>query len=103
MKIVAVGSKEMCLGMKLSGIKEVYYREEIKNMDELIERLMGREEVGIIILDDGAYLSLSWMLRRRLDTIAKPSIITVPNYGSKAVESESLSMLVKRALGFELR
>ena len=103
MKVVAVGSKEMCDGFRLAGVKELHYRESVKDIDGLVERLMAREDVGLIIMDDGAYSSLGRQLKKRIETVAKPSVVTLPNYGSRTVESESLEALVKRALGFELR
>ncbi len=103
MKTVVIGSKEICLGLGLAGVKEQYYSDAVDNMTELVERLLQREDVGIIIIDDGSYSSLNWALKKKLEVVAKPSVITVPNYGSRTVESESLSNLVKRALGFDLK
>ncbi len=103
MKTVVVGSKEICLGFRLAGIKEFVYRENVGNMSQLIEDMLKREDVGIIIMDSGSYSMLDWALKKRLETIAKPSIITVPDYGSNKMETESLDVLVKRALGFDLR
>lgn len=103
MKVVVVGSKEMCEGFKLAGVKELHYRESAGDMNVLVEGLMAREDVGLIIMDDSAYSSLGWQLKKRIELTAKPSVVTLPNYGSKSVESESLEALVKRALGFELR
>ncbi|MEM3364352.1 MAG: V-type ATP synthase subunit F [Candidatus Micrarchaeia archaeon] len=103
MKIVAVGSKEMCNGLRLAGVKECYHREDVKDMSTLIEGLLKRDDVGVIILDDGSYSMLSWALKKKIETIAKPSVVTVPDFGSKTVESESLEALVKRALGFDLK
>jgi vacuolar-type H+-ATPase subunit F/Vma7 len=103
MKIVAVGSKEMCTGLRLAGVKEFYHREDTKDMTALIENLLKREDIGIIIIDDSSYSILNWALKRKIETIAKPSIVAVPDYGSTTVESESLEALVKRALGFDLK
>ncbi|MCX8200460.1 MAG: hypothetical protein N3G76_03240 [Candidatus Micrarchaeota archaeon] len=103
MKIVAIGSKEMCTGLRLAGVKEYYHREDIKDMGTHLEGLLKREDVGIIILDDGAYSMLNWAMKKKIETVAKPSIVTVPDFGSKTVESESLEALVKRALGFDLK
>ncbi len=103
MKIVAVGSKEICIGLRLAGVKEFHHREDIKDMTGLVEGLLKREDIGIIIIDDGSFSMLNWALKKRIETIAKPSIVAVPDYGSTTVESESLDVLVRRALGFDLK
>lgn len=103
MKLVVVGSKEICLGFGLAGIKERQHREDVEDMSRLVEGLLERDDVGIVVMDDGSYSKLNWTLKKRLETVAKPSIITVPDYGSRTVESERLDVLVKRALGFDIK
>ena len=103
MRVVALGSKEMVLGIRLTGIKEVYYREEVDDLNNLVESLLQREDVGILIMDDSSYRSLSWAVQKRVENTARPSVVVVPDYGRKTMETETLDVLVKRALGFELK
>jgi len=103
LKVVVVGSKEICAGFGLAGIKELHNKDDIPDMSAFIDGLIKREDVGIVIMDDGSYSALNWTLRKRLEVTAKPSVITVPDYGKRTVDSERLDALVKRALGFDLK
>ena len=104
MNIVIIGSKEMCLGFKLAGIKETHCRDNIDDMNSFIEKLFNRNEVGIVVMDNSAFSNINWSIRKRIEVTAKPSFITVKDFGSGSEDSgEDLNALVKRALGFDLK
>ncbi|MBI5159265.1 V-type ATP synthase subunit F [Candidatus Micrarchaeota archaeon] len=100
-KIVVLADKYTCLGFKLAGITESIEAEGRHAEAKLVE-LLSREDVGIIVVSEKTVAEADWRLKKRLEGIAKPSIVTVPDKTGESFEGESLKTLVKRALGFEL-
>ena len=104
MNILVVGSKEMCLGFKLAGVKETHKSDDINDMNSFIENLFKREEVGIVVIDTSSFSKISWALKKKIEVTARPSFITVQDFGCDACDSEEdLNALIKRALGFDLK
>lgn len=94
MKVVAVGSKPFVSGFRLAGVGGV----EVASPEELlreVERLVAREETGLIILDE----DLSREVRDRLNQIraerATPLIYELPGPGTKPERIDYRAMLRK--------
>ncbi len=100
-KIVVLGDKYTCLGFKLAGVADFFEAEGRQAEAKLVE-LIAREDIGIIIVNEKVVAEADWRLKKRLEGIAKPSVVTVPDKTGESFEGESLKALVKRALGFEL-
>ncbi len=104
MNITIIGSKEMCLGFKLAGVKEAYCSEEIEDMNVFVENLFKRDDVGIVVIDTSSFSKINWNLKKKIEVTAKPSFITVQDFGSDVSGAEEdLNVLIKRALGFDLK
>ena len=104
MNIIVIGSKEMCLGFKLAGIKETYIYDSIEDINSFVEKLFLRSDAGIVVMDNSSFSNINWSIKKRIEVTAKPSFITVKDFGSDSEESgEDLNALVKRALGFDLK
>ena len=104
MNVIVVGSKEMCLGFKLAGIKETHCETNINDMNMFIEKLFKREDVGIVVIDTSSFSKINWALKKKIEVAAKPSFITVQDFGCEVCGSEEdLNALIKRALGFDLK
>ncbi|HIH10518.1 MAG TPA: hypothetical protein HA254_07690 [Candidatus Diapherotrites archaeon] len=100
--IAVVADGPTCTGFRLAGVQNVFPRQG-KEAEQKIEELLGSEEVGILIVNERAFGSMDWRLKRRIERMAKPVVIPVPDKDGPAVqESGSLAEMVKRALGFEL-
>ncbi len=61
-----------------------------------------KKDLGIIIVDERLLEAADWRLRRKIEMAAKPVVVAVPGRDGPAEQSESISKLVKRALGFDL-
>ena len=100
-RIVVVGDSPTCTGFRLAGVSESYIVSG-RDAEKKIEELMARPEVGIIIINDNILGGVDWRLKKKIDSMAKPTVIAVPNFKGEAEQGETLKALVKRALGFEL-
>ncbi|MFH1224241.1 MAG: V-type ATP synthase subunit F [Candidatus Diapherotrites archaeon] len=102
-KIVLVGSKEMCLGFRLSGIKESYECAGASEAEERITELMKRPDMGVVLVSEHLFFGTDWRFRKKLESVAKPSIVAIPDYikSTSKEEEYSLRELVKKALGFD--
>ncbi len=100
-KIVVVGDAPTCTGFRLAGISDVYALEG-KDAAAKIDELLSVPEVGIIILNEKIMAQLDSKLKKRIDKIAKPVVIAVPDKSGPMEQTDSLKNLVKKALGFEL-
>jgi len=100
--IAVVGDRITATGFRLAGIREVYAFEDLaaeKKFGELLER----ENLGLIIINEALLQKFDWRMKKKVERLAKPVIIAVPDQLGKTVEeAESLRSLVRRALGVDL-
>jgi V/A-type H+-transporting ATPase subunit F len=99
--IVVVGDRATCTGYRLAGVRDVFPVEE-GDAEKAIEELLGKEEVGIIIINEAVLESLGRKTKAVIERTAKPSVVAVPGMGGPLEYGESLKEMVKKALGFEL-
>jgi len=96
MEIAAVGRDDFVQGFKLVGVRKAISATE-EDLEKKIGAVLDDEDVGILVLDTAEMKSLSNTMRRRLETVARPVVISV---GAK--EDEDLRTKVKRAIGVDL-
>ncbi len=101
-KIAVVADGSTCTGFRLAGIEDVYPRTGIE-AEQKIEELLDNSEIGIIIVNEKIMQDADWRLKKRIEKIAKPVVITVPDKdGELKEQGDSLKSLVKKALGFDI-
>ena len=101
-KIVVVADGATCTGFRLAGVQEVFPREG-KEAEEKITELLSGPETGILIVNERALDALDWRLKARIERLAKPVVIAVPDKnGAMELKGDSLKNMVKKALGFDL-
>ena len=100
-KVIVIGDAATVIGFKLAGVSEAYAAEG-KDAEKKLVELIDRENAGIIIVNDRVLGQLDWRLKRKLEAIAKPVVVGVPDKFGPAAEAESLAGMIKRALGVEL-
>lgn len=96
MEIAVVGNEMFVLGFKLAGIRKVYEAGG-PELETKVNEVLADESVGILVLDTKDHSLMSPALRKRLDNLPKPVVISV---GRK--EEEDLREKVKRAIGIDL-
>ncbi len=100
-KIAVIGEREIALGFKLSGIKDVFISEG-KEASSTLLRLMASKEYDLVIASYSIRLSLSPNALRATETAMKPLVIFIPSEKELSEQSESVEALAKRVLGVDI-
>lgn len=100
-KILVLGDTPLVMGYRLAGIENTIAATEQTYQAEL-EKALANQEYGIIITNEYMLSRVDWRLKKRLDGIAYPVIVPVPDYSGKSAEGDEIRGLIKRALGFDL-
>jgi len=102
-KMVVLGGEVLPLGMKLAGVKESYTVHGREDAERMMLELLGREDVGIIVVTEGiAGLISDRRIRHRMENSLDPLVISVADYNEKAVTGETLRRLTLRAVGIDI-
>lgn len=100
-RIAVVGDGATATGFRLAGVTEVYALEG-KEAEKKIAELLDKEDTEILIINETISASLDWRLKKKINTIARPVVVEIPDKFGTSGQTESLKAMVKRALGFEL-
>jgi vacuolar-type H+-ATPase subunit F/Vma7 len=100
-KIIVIGDAPLVMGFKLAGIDDTVQVSDATIQEEL-EKVLANSEYGIIVTNEYLLNKLDWRLRKKLDSIAYPVVIPMPDYSGKSTEGDEIRNLIKRALGFDL-
>jgi len=99
-KIIVIGDAAMVTGFRLAGITEAYVAEG-RDAEKKLTELLSREDAGIIILSERVLALVDWRLKKRIESLAKPAVVGIPDKTGQSEDVESLNSMIKRALGFE--
>ncbi|MBD3210401.1 hypothetical protein GF318_03395 [Candidatus Micrarchaeota archaeon] len=100
-KIAVVADAPLVMGFRLAGLEHYEIVEE-ENYQQKLEEYLGKEEYGIIITNERMLKGIDWRLKKKLDSIAYPVIIPLPDQAGGSGEGDEIRGLIKRALGFDL-
>jgi len=100
-KILVLGDAPLVMGMRLAGIEDTVTADDSTYQPEL-EKALANEAYGIIITNEQMLGKIDWRLRKKLDSIAYPVIVPMPDYSGQSTEGDEIRNLIKRALGFDL-
>jgi vacuolar-type H+-ATPase subunit F/Vma7 len=89
------------MGFGLAGLERSVTVTEATYQAEL-EKALANQEYGIIITNEYMLNKIDWKLKKKLDSIAYPVIVPMPDYSGKSAEGDEIRGLIKRALGFDL-
>lgn len=98
MKVAVVGDPDFTLGFRLVGIRDIY---EVSNDDELVEavkNVLGRKDVGVVVVRYEDLRKLPPILRREIDERVEPTFVAVGGVGAV----EELRDKIRKALGVDL-
>ncbi len=100
--VVVLGDGPTCTGFRLAGVRRVFSAQGVE-AEKKFEELLKDESIGIIIINEKIVASFDWRLKRRIERIAKPVVITIPDKnGPLEDKGDSLREMIKKALGFEV-
>jgi V/A-type H+-transporting ATPase subunit F len=100
-RIAVVGERDISLGFKLVGIKDVFISEG-KDAASTISKLMSSKEYDLIIASYRLKALMSANARHLAETATKPLVIFIPSEKELAEQSESVESLAKRVLGVDI-
>lgn len=100
-KMVVIGDEALITGFKLAGLENTVLAKE-NEFQKTFEDYLNKSEYGIIVVNENMLNNIDWRLRKKLDSIAYPVIVPIPDISGKTIEGEQIRNLIKRALGFDL-
>jgi len=101
-KIIVLGDPDTILGFRLAGVLDSMVV-EVGAADEPVAQALENPDAGILIVTQEVMASLSYKSKKLLASKAKPVVIEVPGKRSVEVPGQSVSDLVKKAIGIELK
>lgn len=105
MKIASITDSFTATGLKLAGLRETHEVENLEEGRRTFEELMGREDVGIIIITEGLAQDMEEEILEARSGKEKitPIIIEIPSReGPIPKRREMIDKLVKRAVGIKV-
>ncbi len=102
-KIIVIGDEDLCLGFGLAGVVQSLETSDSAQAEQMLGGLAERDDVGMVIIYDELARDFSFKMKNRLQQMTKPVVITVPGKMGASAESESLAMMIKKAIGIELK
>jgi V/A-type H+-transporting ATPase subunit F len=101
-EIAVIGAPEFTTGFRLAGVhvfENVRDDEKADRLDEAITDVMGRADIGIVIMhaEDLEYLSAG--TRRMVSESIEPTVVTL---GGGTAGASGLRDQIKRAIGIDL-
>lgn len=100
-KIVVIGDAPLVMGFKLAGLEEAINVTQ-ENFQQELEKLLKDARYGIIITNEKMLNKIDWRLKKKLDSIAYPVVVPMPDRSGESTEGDEIRNLIKRALGFDL-
>ncbi|MFH1394073.1 MAG: V-type ATP synthase subunit F [Candidatus Micrarchaeota archaeon] len=100
-KILVLGDAPLVQGFQLAGLENCIVVDS-ESFEEQLEKALGTPEYGILVVNESMLNGIDWRLRKKLDTIAYPVLVPMPDTSGQSSEGDEIRSLIKRALGFDL-
>lgn len=100
-KIMVIADAPLVTGFRLAGLEDCVLSNEA-NFQKHLEEALANKEYGVIVVNEAMMNSIDWRLKKKLDSLAYPVIIPMPDISGESSEGEEIRSLIKRALGFDL-
>lgn len=103
-KILVIGDEDAVVGFRLAGVSETVTIADGDAADgeKALLDAIAREDVGLVIVNAPLLAGLSEQTAKKIENLARPIIIAIPDRTGAGAESDSLRHMVKRALGVDL-
>ncbi len=102
-KIAVIGEEDLCMGFGLAGIIKNFTPKDSFEAEALIDEIVAKDEIGMVIIEEELAKGFSYKMKNRLQQMTKPVVVTVPGKMGTEEDSESLSAMIKKAIGVELK
>jgi len=100
-KIMVLGDAALVHGFQLTGLEDCFLTNSEKFQKDLEDALL-KTEFGVIVVNEAMLGTIDWRLKKKLDSLAYPVIVPMPDISGKSMEGDEIRNLIKRALGFDL-
>jgi len=100
-KLAVIADGATCTGFRMAGVEGTFSLSG-KEAEEKLSELLSDTSYGIIIVTEKLLETCDWRLKKRVEATAKPIVVPIPDSAGPIEQEESLSMLIKRALGVDL-
>lgn len=97
LEIAAIGDEIFVTGFQIAGVRETIVSGE--NPTAAFEKLMSRDDIGIIITEKPLFDRLSERLRERTMVTVKPTVVVLSH---DIGGDENLRLMIKRSLGIDV-
>lgn len=101
-KIAVIGDAALATGFRLGGISSVFVVDKGEAFEKKLNEILNDQDYGIVIVNELYLAGIDWKLRKRVDTIAHPVVISVADISGKTEGTEDINALIKKALGFDV-
>ena len=101
-KIAVISDGSTTVGFRLAGIENTFALSTQSEAEAKLSELLSSPSYGIVIVTEKLLENCDWRLKKRVEATAKPIVVPILDSAGPIEQSESLSMLIKRALGLDL-
>jgi vacuolar-type H+-ATPase subunit F/Vma7 len=101
-KIAVIGDAPLATGFRMAGVPDIFVVDRGEAFEGLLKKIIDTPEYGIVIVNEAYMKDIDWRLKKKISNIAHPVVIGVPAFSGEVEEGESISALIKRALGFDV-
>ncbi len=100
-KVAVIGEREIALGFKLLGIKDVFIYDG-KDASAKLASIMESKDYDLVIASYSIKDKLTPGIRRLTETALKPLVVFIPSEKEAGNDTESVDALAKRILGIDI-
>lgn len=100
-KIAVIADSATATGFRMAGVDHTFALSG-KEAEDKLAQLLSDSSYGIIIVTERMLEGCDWRLKKRVEQTAKPIVVAIPDMNGPIEQEESLSKLIKRALGVDL-
>ncbi|MFH1779778.1 MAG: V-type ATP synthase subunit F [Candidatus Micrarchaeota archaeon] len=100
-EIAVVGPAESILGFKLAGVKAFPCSSDDAN--DAVMKLLSDSSIGLLIVPNDVAKNLTVKTMNLIESISQPVVVFIPGKDGVTEKSSDLGLLVKRAIGVELK
>lgn len=98
MEIAVIGNSEFILGFRLAGIQKTYAAENSETIANIVTKVLGDAEVGILVMNGEDMAKLPFRMRTTLSESVRPTVIAIGGEEGGI----SIRERIKRSVGVDL-
>lgn len=99
-KITALGENYFTLGFTLAGVHDVFTMKQ--GTEQKLVELIDSKAYSVIFISEKLAAQLDWRLKKKIENLAYPVIVPLPDITAESNEAANIRALIKRALGFDM-